>query len=278
MADVPWKSMRVLQSYPMPEYSPVNLINIKSDFNQFLMGKFEIIMSIRGIFPIDVWHFHSESVLANLPSKDLEILTANKSEGIYKKGETIFREGASPSGIFFIINGKVKKYKVDKDGREKIIYVANTGELIGYHAILAEDRYPDSAAALEKSTIAFIPKEDFLAALSQSDILMRHLLKTLSHEFAVLANSLTILAQKSVRERLALQLIVLREKYKVNFQPGLAVEINMSRDDLASLVGTARENVVRVLSEFKEDGIVETKGRKIIVHDVTRLIAIGNLS
>jgi CRP-like cAMP-binding protein len=83
-------------------------------------------------------------------------------------------------------------------------------------------------------------------------------------------------AQKSVRERLALQLIVIREKYKVDFEPGMAVEINMSRDDLASLVGTARENVVRVLTEFKEAGILETKGRKIIVHDVNKLINIAN--
>ena len=170
----------------------------------------------------------------------------------------------------------MKKYKLDKDGREQIIYVANTGELLGYHAILSEDRYPDSAAALEESKIAFIPKEDFLETLHQSEVLSRRLLKTLSHEFAVLANSLTMFAQKSVRERLALQLIVIREKYKVNFQPGMPVEINMSRDDLASLVGTARENVVRVLSEFKEDGILETKGRKIIVHDVNKLINITN--
>jgi CRP-like cAMP-binding protein len=195
---------------------------------------------------------------------------------VYKKGEIIFREGAYPAGIFYIIDGKVKKYKLDKDGREQIIYVANIGELLGYHAILSEDRYPDSAAALEESRIAFIPKEDFLETLHQSELLSRRLLKTLSHEFAVLANSLTMFAQKSVRERLALQLIVLREKYKVNFQPGMPVEINMGRDDLASLVGTARENVVRVLTEFKEAGILETKGRKIIVHDVNKLIEIAN--
>ncbi len=80
-----------------------------------------------------------------------------------------------------------------------------------------------------------------------------------------------------MRERLALQLIVLREKYKVNFQPGMAVAINMGREDLASLVGTARENVVRLLTEFKESGILETKGRKIIVNDVNKLIAIANM-
>jgi CRP-like cAMP-binding protein len=233
-------------------------------------------MSIKGIFPIDKWDFKSESILTDLPLEDLELLTANKSEQVYKKGEIIFREGAYPSGIFYVTDGKVKKYKVDKDGREQIIYVANSGELLGYHAVLAEDRFPDSAAALEESKIAFIPKEDFLGALQQSDTLTRRLLKTLSHEFAVLANSVTMYAQKSVRERLALQLIVVREKYKVNFKPGMPVEINLSRDDLASLVGTARENVVRVLTEFKEDGILETKGRKIIVRDVNKLIAITN--
>lgn len=233
-------------------------------------------MSIKGIFPIDKWDFKSESVLTDLPMGDVALLMAHQTEQDYKKGEIIFREGAYPSGIFYIIYGKVKKYKVDKEGREQIIYVANTGELLGYHAILSEDRYPDSAAALEESRIAFIPREDFLATLEASEVLSKRLLKTLSHEFAVLANSLSMFAQKSVRERLALQLIVLREKYKVNFHAGMPVEINMSRDDLASLVGTARENVVRVLTEFKESDILQTKGRKIIVHDVNKLIKIAN--
>lgn len=233
-------------------------------------------MSIKGIFQIDNWDFKSESILTDLPSGDFDILTTNKTEKRYKKGEIIFREGSFPTGIFYITDGKVKKYKLDKDGKEHIIYVANTGELLGYHSILAEDRYPDSAAALEESKIGFIPKDNFLDALNQSDILTKRLLKTLSHEFAVLANSLSLFAQKSVRERLALQLIVMREKYKKNFQPGMPVEINMGRDDLASLVGTARENVVRVLTEFKEAGILETKGRKIIVLDVKKLIKIAD--
>ena len=232
-------------------------------------------MSLRGIFPIDKWDFKSESVLADLPAADYKILTAHQTEQVYKKGEIIFREGGFPTGIFFIKEGKVKKYKVNTDGREQIIYVANTGELLGYHAILSEDRYPDSAAALEESRIVFLPGEDFLATMQHSEVLSKRLLKTLSHEFAVLANSLSMFAQKSVRERLALQLIVLREKYKVNFQPGMPVEINMGRDDLANLVGAARENVVRLLMEFKEAGILVTKGRKIIVQDVNKLIAIA---
>jgi CRP-like cAMP-binding protein len=233
-------------------------------------------MSIRGIFPIEKWNFKSESILKDLPVDDFELLTAHKTEQVYSKGEIIFREGSYPSGIFYIIEGKVKKYKIDKEGGEQIIYVANQGEMLGYHAVLSEDRYPDSASTLEKSKIAFIPKEDFLNTLQQSAVLNKRLLKTLSHEFAVLANSISVIGQKSVRERMALQLIVLREKYKVNFQPGSSVEINISRDDLAGIVGTARESVVRILTEFKEAGILATKGRKIIVHDVTKLITIAN--
>lgn len=233
-------------------------------------------MSAEEVFSIEQWDFQSESILADLPPEDLTSLTAHQSRQIYKKGEVIFREGAYPSGIFYIISGKAKKFKVDAEGKELIIYVANTGELIGYHSILSEDRYPDSAAALEESVIAFIPKDDFLKVLEESNILSKRLLKTLSHEFAVLANGLTLFAQRSARERLALQLLVLREKYKEGAEPGADTAINLSRNDLASLVGTARENVVRLLTELKEEGILETKGRKIIIQDVKKLAELAN--
>lgn len=233
-------------------------------------------MSIKGIFPIEKWDFSSESILAGLSRSDLEPLMAHRLEQLYKKGEIIFREGAFPQGIFYIVEGVVKKFKVNNAGREHIFYVANTGELIGYHAILSEDRYPDSAAALEDCKIAFIPKEDFLEVLRRSPALTNRLLKTLSHEFAVLINSLSLISQKSAKERLALQLVVLREKYKINFQPGTPVAINISREDLASLAGIATENAIRILTEFKENGILETKGRKILIHDVNRLIQIAD--
>lgn len=233
-------------------------------------------MSIQGIFPIHKWDFKTESILADLPEADLALLMQHAVEQPYKKAETVFKEGAYAAGIYYIKSGKVKKFRTDKEGREHIIYIANRGELIGYHAVLSEDPYPDAATTLEESIISFIPKTDFLQVLEHSSIFTQRLLKTLSHEFAVLANSLSLFAQKSVRERLALQLIVIREKYKVNFKPGMAVEINMSREDLAGLVGTARENVVRVLSEFRKDGILETRGRKIIVLDISKLLAIAN--
>ena len=230
-------------------------------------------MSIQGLFRIDEWDFERKSILEDLPEQELARLLEHKTEHRYGRGEVIFREGAQPLGIYFVVKGIVKKYKMDRDGSEQIIYVASSGELLGYHAVLSESLYPDSAAVIEDSVIACIPKEDFLEVLERSELLTRRLLKTLSHEFSVLVNGLTMFARRSVRERLALQLIVVREKYKSDSEPGQLVEINMSREDLASLVGTARENVVRTLSDFKEEGILETRGRKIIVRDIKKLIA-----
>src|SRR5579862_9308276 len=110
-------------------------------------------MSIQGIFPIEKWDFNSGSILADLPERDLRILMVRKLEQVYKKGELLFKEDAYPSGIYYLVNGKAKKYKLDKDGREQIIYVANSGELLGYHAILSGDNYPDSASVMEDSLI-----------------------------------------------------------------------------------------------------------------------------
>ncbi len=145
-------------------------------------------MSLKGIFPIDSWDFKSNSVIANLPPDELAALTANMTTQVYTKGQIIFREGAFATGIFLIQTGKAKKYKADKNGKEQIIYVANAGEIMGYHALLAEERYFDSAAVLEDSEIAFIPKEDFFEALDTSKILPQRLLKTLSHEFKFMSS------------------------------------------------------------------------------------------
>lgn len=233
-------------------------------------------MSLAGIFPIDKWNFDSQSILKDLPSQDYEKLIKRAIEKTYAKGEIVFKESAAPLGIYYIQQGKVKKYKVDNFGKEQIIYVANTGELLGYHAILAAECYPDSASALETSIILFIPKDDFLEVLDESPILSRRLLKNLSHEFGVLTNSISVYAQRPVRERLAITLLVLREKYKHETVAGQPVEINISRDDIANMVGATRENIVRLLGEFKDEKLIGAKGRKIWVLDVKKLVAVSN--
>ena len=233
-------------------------------------------MSLNGIFPIDRWNFTTHSILNVLSEEDYANLLVHQTDQKYLKGDVIFREGAVPAGIFLIRSGKVKKYKVDNQAREQIIYVANRGELIGYHAVLSEERYPDSAAAIEDSLISFIPKEDFASILHRSPAFTGRLLKALSHEFTVFANSLSVIAQRPASERLAIALIVLREKYKEEGLEEKDIILNVSRMDLAGMAGIAQENVIRLLKEFKEEGIVETDGRKIWIRDIKMLVKKSN--
>lgn len=232
-------------------------------------------MSLSGLFPIERWSFTTQSVLNTLSEEDRHALLLHRSEEKYKKGDVIFREGSVPSGIFLIQNGKIKKYKVDQHGKEQIIYIANSGELIGYHAVFSEERNPDSAAALENSELTFIPKEDFFAVLDRSPAFARRLLKALSHEFTVLANSLSVFGQRNAAERLAIALIMLREKYKDENATGDII-LNISRTDLANIAGIAPENVIRLLKEFKTEKILETVGRKIKIIDIKLLVKRAN--
>lgn len=228
-------------------------------------------------FPYDKFNFKSNSVLEGLPDDDVMVLEKNMISHRYKKGEILFREGSYPTGIYYIKKGKVKKYKTDKEGKEQIFYVCKKGELLGYHALISEEKYSDTTATIEESEIAFIPKDDFLKAVQTSSVLSNRLLKVLSHEFGVLVNSLTVFAQRTVRERLALCLILLRDKYKKEENSMAPVELDLSRDDLAKFVGTARETLVRLLHDFKEEQLIETNGRKIILNKPLEISKIANL-
>ena len=233
-------------------------------------------MSLSGIFPIDRWNFTTQSTLSVLSEEEYADLVVHQSDQKFLKGDVIFREGAVPSGIFLIQSGKIKKYKVDNLTREQIIYVAGPGELIGYHAVLSEERYPDSAAAIEDSVISFIPQDDFIRILHRSPAFNSRLLKALSHEFTVLVNGISIIAQRTAVERLAIALIVLREKYKKDGPNEKEIVLNVSRKDLANMAGIAQENVIRLLKEFKKEGILETDGRKIKIKDIKLLIKKSN--
>ena len=228
-------------------------------------------------FPFDRFNFNSDSIFEGLPETDLELLNKNMVTHTYKKNEILFREGSHPTGIYFIKKGKVKKYKTDKDGREHIFYVCGIDELLGYHALISEEKFTDTACTIEESTISFIPKDDFLLAVKISSILSNRLLKVMSHEFGVLVNGLVVFAQKTVRERLALSLLVLRDKYKKGSLENKPVEVDLSREDLSKFVGTARETLTRLLHDFKEEGLIETNGRKITLKNPKEIAKIANL-
>lgn len=220
--------------------------------------------------------FNNQYLFEDLPQYDKETLQKVMQVKNYRKNEAIFTEGTIPNGIFFLKNGKVKKYKVDNDGREQIIYIYNAGEFFGYSAILSNDTYGDTTLAIENSVIAFISKENFLRILDHSDFFSKLLLKSLSHEFSVMANLMTVLSQRTVRERVALSLLILHRKYNSNIAEDKTY-ITLSRTDLANMVGTANETLARILHDFREDHLIVMEGRKILLIDLERLTRIANI-
>lgn len=219
----------------------------------------------------------TDQLFEGLTTEELESLMASGVTHTYKKGEIIFREGGIPTGIFYIRSGRIKKYKTTMKGGEQIFYLCCEGELLGYHALLSEEHYPDSAATIEEAEITFIPKENFLQVLRNSTALSNTLLKALGHEFSLFINSITNLATKSVRERLAFTLLILDEKFKSPDHPGKASQINLSRTDLANMVGTAKESLVRLLQEFKRAGLIEKTDKTIRIIDRKGVIREANL-
>jgi CRP-like cAMP-binding protein len=195
----------------------------------------------------------------------------------YRKNEAVFTEGTLPTGIFYVKEGKVKKYKVDNDGREQIIYIYNAGEFFGYSAILSEEPYGDTTVTIEDAIISFISKDDFIDLLDTSVIFSRLLLKSLSHEFSVMVNLMAVLSQRTVRERVALSLLILHAKYKICDTEKI-VFIMLSRADLANMAGTANETLARVLHDFKDDNLIWMEGRKIQLLNLQRLTQIANFS
>lgn len=228
-------------------------------------------------FKIDRYYFKSDSVFRDMPDDDLHFLESKMIDRKYRKGQRIFLEGTLPVGVYYLKNGKIKKYKTNKDGKEQIINICNNGELIGYPSLLSEESYTHSTAAMEDSQVAFIPKNDFLNLVAKSIYLSGKLLKTLGHEFGVLVNSVASFAHHSARERLALCLLILREKYKIKSDDKAPVEINLSRQDLANMTGTTVETIVRLLHEFKNEKIIDTKGRKIKILESRQLVKASNL-
>lgn len=220
----------------------------------------------------------SNSMLGVLYSHELSEISDTKSCTMYKKGQILFHEGTRPLGIYCINTGKVKVYKIGTDGKEQILRITKAGDMMGYKAMLAEEYYSMSAETLEDCTICFISKQNFLDTLKGSNDLNQRIMREICHEYGLMAEEVTHQAQKSVRERFALTLLKLKDTYGLegSAEDG-PVEINLTREDLANMVGTATETLIRLLNEFKEDGMLETNGRKIRILDAKQLVRTARL-
>ena len=218
-----------------------------------------------------------KSVFCDLNEEELCALNTSKGCRTYTKGQVIFNEGAYPHGLFCINEGKAKLSKPGYTGREQIVRLAKDGDILGYRALLSGETYNCSAVALEDSSICFIPKNTFSELVTKNSNLAFELMKLLSVDLKNAENKLLNLAQKPVRERLAEALLFLKETYHFEID-GATLNVILSREEIANIVGTATEVVIRLLSEFKKDKMIAFVGKKIKILNYKELIHAANIS
>jgi CRP-like cAMP-binding protein len=189
---------------------------------------------------------------------NLKDLCKDKKVRHFKKKASIFMEGELPNAIFFVQTGNVKAFRTNADGKELITNLYATGDFFGYISILENANYGESAVAMEDTDLVIIPRHDFLTLLHGHPELSQTFVSLLCKKIEEKESQLLNLAYNSVRQRTAEALRKVQQLKDKEF-------LSISRDDLAKMVGTASESVIRVLSDFREEGIIEIEGGKIKV-------------
>jgi len=220
----------------------------------------------------------SKTLFKRIDKENLSILCDNKTLYKYKKGQSIFTQVTKPSGIFCVNKGKLVIFKTGIYGKEQILRFVLPGELLGIASFFNEKNHSISVMAFEDSQLCYIAKEDFQTILNKHQGIYIDIINLLSNLLNEANEKITSLTQKNVRERLAETLYNLNYLFKPddNIKGKQFTEIRLSRQDLANLVGTATESVIRHLSEFKKENIISINGRKITILNPEELYKISN--
>ena len=203
-------------------------------------------------------------------SKDELISMAHcKVSKTVKKGEAIFEEGESVNGVFCVKEGVCKMTKLSPNGKDQIVKLAKKGELLGQRSLISDEPANLSAVALEDMEICFIPKSEVIQFFNKNNQFSMNVMKTICGDLKEADDLMVGMAQKSVKARLAFTLLNLEETFGTNDDHSL--KIQLSRDELASIIGTATESCIRLLSDFNKLEIISLKGKAIAILDKNKL-------
>ncbi len=213
--------------------------------------------------------FVHNDIFRKITKDEIDILSYIKNCNNYDKGDIIYSEGSRISGVYCLNSGIVKHYKTGNDGKEQIIRFSKAGEIFGYRSVLSNEAACTTAKVVEESSVCFIPASHFLNLINNNSGFALSVIKLSCKELGDANQYILDIAQKNVRERLAEILLLLYENFGENKDGDL--NIFLTREELAGLVGTATESVIRLLSEFKKDGLIKLNKRKIKIIDLKKL-------
>lgn len=218
----------------------------------------------------------SSSIFRHLTQDELYQMPIDQDPDTYKRGTVIYSEGSRINGFYCVQKGIIKIYKTGFDGKEQIIRFAKKGDIMGFRSTITKERACTTAKVLEDAHICFVHADIVIDFVKKNGNFALELLQIACKELGEANDYITDIAQKTVRERLAEVLIHLRKEFDLDDEKYL--QITLTREELANIVGTATESVIRLLSEFKQDELIELHGRKIKILDEKTLIKIGNLN
>jgi len=217
----------------------------------------------------------SSSIFKYLNQDEVVTINFEKDFRHYKRGDILYQEGNRISGFYCVNSGIIKVFKTGFDGKEQIIRFAKKGDIIAYRSVLSNELACTSAKVIEECNVCFIPSEILISFIKSNPTFALELVKLACHELGEANSFITDIAQKTVRERLAEVLLFLVNDFGLDDQQFL--NISLTREELANIVGTATESVRRLLSEFKSDRLVELNGRKIKITNTRGLEKISNV-
>lgn len=211
-------------------------------------------------------HARKLSIFSEMGLPELHDLGVAKECRHYRRGDVLFQEGAKPLGLFCVHSGKIKVFQLGPDGREQIVHLVHDGDVMGYRAILGEDVYSCSAAAMEDSQICFIPRHDFLQLLERYPKLLLRLTRLLADKLKESEHKITQMAQQPVKDRLIQVLFSLIDNYGF-LTDGRTINLFIKREDIANLAGTTRETATRLLYDLQAQNAIQLEGKYIQVLD-----------
>jgi DNA-binding response OmpR family regulator len=206
---------------------------------------------------------------ASIGNNTLKNLTEDRNINIYRKKQIIYSQGNYPNRLYYVLKGKVKAFKIHDDGKELVTELYSTGDFLGYIALLEETVYKDTAEALEETELAIIPKEEFEELLNKNPEVTKKFIQLLAKNITDKEDHLLGLAYNSLRKKVAEALIMLQKKY--NSDQNEVFTIDISRENLASIAGTATESVIRTLSDFRNEKLIEINSGNIKIVNYKKL-------
>jgi CRP-like cAMP-binding protein len=221
-------------------------------------------------------------IFSNLDSGAIKELAGHRVINIYRKGQTLFIQGTPPFGLYCINVGKIKITHVGPDGRESIVRLASAGDVVGHRSLFSEELYSATATALEDTVVCFFDKQFVQKLVLEYPSIAYNIIAKLGRDLGQAEKKIASLNQKSVPERLAELLLHLKVLHGVKGESEgeserWMLDVKLTREEMASMIGTASETLIRFISEFKESGLLEQEGKTLYLKDIELLKRYANV-